>query len=344
MHWVVRAVATIFRSKASLVAENLCLRQQLLVLQRRHRRPQLEDKDRRFWILASQWWPQWRKSLLIVTPGTVLGWHRKGWKAYWRWRSRPQRRLGRRPIPPKLTALIRRMATENVLWGQKRIQAELERLGFTVSARTIAKYMRGIRRRPPSPTWRNFLAAHSREIWACDFFCVQTILFRTIYVFFIIHHASREVVHVRTTCHPTSEWTGRQVLEACGWDRAPPRFLIHDRDSRYGTSFDLRLKALGTRSVRTPFRSPQANAIAERWVRSVRTECLDHVLILNERQLRCVLVEYVAYFNRWRPHRSLGQQAPCAQAPPSRGPNGKEDEVIARPVLGGLHHVYDLAA
>jgi transposase InsO family protein len=236
------------------------------------------------------------------------------------------------------------MASENFLWGQKRIQAELARLGFKVSARTVAKYMRGIHRGKPSPGWRKFLNSHAREIWACDFFCVQTIFFRTIYVFFIIHHASRKVVHVRTTLYPTSEWTGRQIVEACGWDREPPRFLIHDRDSRYGTSFDLRLKALDTRSVRTPFRSPQANAIAERWVKSVRTECLDHLLILNERHLRRVLTEYVTYFNRWRPHRSLGQRAPCVQAPPSRGPNGKEVEVIARPVLGGLHHVYDLAA
>ncbi len=342
--WVVWAMASFFRSKTSLVAENLCLRQQLLVMQRRRPRPRLRDRDRRFWILVSRWFPRWQKPLLILTPETVLRWHRKGWKAYWRWRSRPQGRLGRKPIPPEVKTLIRRMATENVLWGQKRIQAELARLDLKVSARTVAKYMRGLRRGPPSPTWRKFLTAHAREIWACDFFCVQTILFRTIYVFFIVHHASREVVHVRTTSHPTSEWTGRQIVEACRWERAPPRFLIHDRDSRYGTAFDLRLKALGTRSVRTPFRSPQANGIAERWVKSVRTECLDHLLILNERHLRRVLTEYVTYFNRWRPHRSLGQRAPCAPAPPSRASNRNGAGVNARPVLGGLHHVYDFAA
>ncbi len=309
MLWVVRAVAAFFRPKASLVAENLCLRQQLLVLQRGRPRPRLQNPDRRFWILASRWCPRWRRPLLIVTPATVLGWHRKGWKSYWRWRSRPRGRSGRKSIPPEVKALIRRMATENFLWGQKRIQAELARLGFKVSARTVAKYMRDIHRGTPSPRWRTFLASHAREIWACDFFCVQTIFFRTIYVFFIIHHASREVVHVRTTLHPTSEWTGRQIVEACGWDRDPPRFLIHDRDSRYGMAFDQRVRNLGITSVRTPFRSPQANAIAERWVRSVRTECLDHMLTLNERHLRRVLAEYVAYFNRWRPHRSIGQRA-----------------------------------
>ncbi len=344
MRWVVRAIAAFFRPKASLVAENLCLRQQLLVLQRRHPRPRLQDRDRRFWILASRWFPRWRRPLLIVTPGTVMGWHRKGWKTYWRWRSRPRGRSGRKTIPPEVKALIRRMATENFLWGQKRIQAELAKLGFTVSARTVAKYMRGFHRGAPSPRWRNFLTSHAREIWACDFFCVQTIFFRTIYVFFVIHHARREVVHIETTRHPTSEWTGRQIVEACGWDREPPRFLIHDRDSRYGTAFDQRVRNLGITSVRTPFRSPQANAIAERWVRSVRTECLDHMMILNERHLRRVLAEYVTYFNRWRPHRSIGQRAPCAQAPPSHGSNQKGAEVIAKSVLGGLHHVYDFAA
>ncbi len=236
------------------------------------------------------------------------------------------------------------MAAENVLWGQKRIQAELARLGFKVSARTVAKYMRGIHRGTPSPNWRYFLASYARGIWACDFFCVQTIFFRTIYVFFIIHHARRKVVHVRTTLYPTSEWTGRQIVEACGWDREPPRFLIHDRDSRYGIVFNQRVRNLSITSVRTPFRSPQANAIAERWVRSVRTECLDHMLILNQRHLRRALAEYVTYFNHWRPHRSVGQMAPCAQAPPLSGQDQAGVQIIARSVLGGLHHVYDLAA
>jgi len=341
---LVWAIAGFFRSRASLVSKNLCLRQQLLVLHRKHKRPQLRDSDRRFWILASRWLPRWRVALLVVTSETVLRWHRKGWKAYWRWRSRPRGRSGRKPLSPEVRMLIRRMAAENVLWGQKRIQAELARLGYPVSARTVARYMRDVRRGPPSPSWRSFLSAQAGEIWACDFFCVQTILFRTIYVFFIIHHASREVVHVRTTHHPTSDWSGRQIVEACGWDREPPRFLIHDRDSRYGTTFHLRLKALGIRSIRTPFKSPKANAIAERWVKSVRTECLDHLLILNERHLQRVLTEYMVWFNRWRPHRALEQRAPCGQSPPARTANRHGTRIIARPVLGGLHHVYNHAA
>ena len=255
-------------------------------------------------------------------------------------RSRRRGHPGRRAIAPDLQVLIQRMAAENPLWGQRRVQAELTRLGFKVSARTVAKYMR--RPRDGSPGWRRFLQQHAATIWACDFLCVQTILFRTLYVFFVIHHASREVLHVRVTQHPTAAWVAQQLVECCGWDREPPRFLIHDRDSRYGAAFDQRLRRLGIRPIRTPFRSPRANAIAERWVRSLRTECLDNVFVFNERHLRTVLTEYVAYFNHWRPHRSIGQRAPCAvPRPTAREQDGK---IIAEPVLGGLHHVYRRAA
>ncbi len=340
--WVVRAIAALFMPKALLVAENLCLRQQLVVQRRRNLRLQIEDADRRFWILACRMFSGWRESLLVVKPETVLAWHRKGWRAYWRWRSRPRGIGGRRRIPLELSALIRRMAAENALWGQRRIQAELARLGFKVSERTVAKYMRRPYDGVPSPGWRTFLERHATDIWACDFFCVQTIFFRTFYVFFVIHHASREVLHVEVTQHPTADWSAQQIVEACAWNRDPPCFLIHDRDSRYGARFERRLLGLGIRQIRTPYRSPQANAIAERWVRSARAECLDHILIFNERHLRRVLAEYVDYFNHWRPHRSIGQRAPCS--PAQSMPRHDGSKIIAKPVLGGLHHVYKLVA
>ena len=154
------------------------------------------------------------------------------------------------------------MSAENVLWGQKRIQAELARLGFRVSARTVAKYMRARPNRGPSPGWREFLKRQAPDIWACDFFCVRTVLFQTLHVFFVVRHANREILHAEVTRHPTADWTAQQVVECCAWDRAPPRFLIHDRDSRYGASFDRRVRHLGIRQVRTPFRSPRANACA----------------------------------------------------------------------------------
>jgi hypothetical protein len=255
--WIISAV---LKPKALLVAENLCLRQQLLVLHRRH--PQSRLRNAVFWICASRWFAGWRNSLLIVKPETVLRWHRRGWRAYWSWRSnRKRRRIGRRPIPQNLQTLIRQMATENRLWGQKRIQAELARLGFEVSARTVAKYMSPRHTRGPSPGWREFLRRHESNIWACDFFCVRTILFQTLYVFFAVRHVNREILHIAVTPYPTAEWTAQQLVECCAWDRWPPRFLTNDRDSRYGATFERRLRHLGIERVRTPFRAPRANAI-----------------------------------------------------------------------------------
>jgi putative transposase len=234
------------------------------------------------------------------------------------------------------------MAAENHLWGQKRIQAELARLGFQVSARTVAKYMRGCRPRGPTGTWRQFLTRHASNMWACDFFCVPTVLFQTLHVFFVIRLANREVLHVAVTRHPTADWAAQQIVECCAWDRAPPRFLIHDRDSRYGANFDRRVRGLGIRQVRTPFRSPRANAVAERWVRSARSECLDHLIVFSEANSRRVLSAYVTYFNRWRPHRSLGQVAPCGEA--RQLPRQACAKIAAEPALGGVHHIYRAAA
>jgi transposase InsO family protein len=205
-----------------------------------------------------------------MRPETVLGWHRKGWRSYWRWRSRASGNSGRHPISGELRLLIRRMTSENALWGQRRIQAELARLGHKVSARTVAKYMSRPRGREPSPGWRIFLKQHAGGIWACDFISVQTLFFRTLRVFFVVRHASREVVHVQVTQHPTAEWAAQQIVECCAWDRKPPRFLIHDRDSRYGELFDRRLQGFGINQIRAPFRAPRANSIAERWVKSAR--------------------------------------------------------------------------
>jgi transposase InsO family protein len=339
---LILTIAAIFKPKALLIAENLCLRQQLVVLQRRHPRPRLSDADRRFWILASRWFSHWRHPLLIVKPETVLGWQRAGWRAYGRWRSSRQARGGRPAIRGELQALIGRMAAENRLWGQKRIQAELARLGFQVSARTVAKYTRMCRSRGPTGQWREFLTRHASDMWACDFFCVPTVLFQTLHVFFVIRLANREILHIEVTRHPTADWSAQQIVECCAWDRAPPRFLIHDRDSRYGAHFDRRLRGLRIRQVRAPFRSPRANTIAERWVRSARSECLDHVIVFSEASLRRALLAYITYYNCWRPHRSLGQAAPCGEV--RSLPRQPCREIAVEPVLGGLHHIYRAAA
>ncbi len=195
--------------------------------------------------------------------------HRRGWRAYWRWRSRRGSKAGRPPIPPELRDLIRRMATENQLWGQRRIQAELARLGFRVSARSIAKYMRRPWDGEPSPGWRAFLKRHASTIWACDFLCVHTIFFQTVYVFFVVDHASRAVLRVETTRHPTAEWASRQIVECCGWDREPPRFLIHDRDGRSHGVVPCQASSYGTIAIsslagRSEARARSQHAIHDR--------------------------------------------------------------------------------
>ena len=196
----------------------------------------------------------------------------------------------------------------------------------------------------PSPRWRDFLRQHAKDIWACDFLSVRTLTFHTLYVFFVIHHATREIVQVRVTRHPTSAWTGQQVVNAC-FHRAPPRFLIRDRDSIYGHEFRGKAGGLGIREIRTPVRAPTANAIAERFVGTLRRECLDHVFVFNARHLQKLVDEFVVYYNRHRPHRSLNQQPPCpdptAAFPASTDPPGR---ILAEAVLGGLHHVYKRAA
>ena len=340
--WLILAAAAACKSKARLVAENLCLRQQLVVLKRRQKRPTLRNRDRRFWLVASRCFPDWRDTLIIVQPETVLRWHRKGWKAYWRWRSRLRGGGGRRRISPELRELIRRMARENPLWGQQRIQAELAQLGLKICARTVAKYMRKPWDGRPSRGWHRFLAQHAKEIWACDLFTVQTIWFRTLYVFFVIDHGTREIIHARATAHPTARWLAQQMTEACDLDRDPPRCLIHDRDGCHEAEFNRRIRSLGITQIRTPVKAPKANAIAERWVRTIRAECLDHMLVLGHQHLQRLINEYAAYHNRWRPHRSLGQKAPCRSRRRRRRRSGSR--VVAEPVLGGLHHVYQFAA
>ena len=270
MRYIPCFLAAVFKSKLRLVAENLCLRQQLVVLKRRQARPRIHDADRRLLVLACRWFSNWRGNLVVVKPDTVIRWRRIGWKAHWRRRSRRPGKAGRKPTHPETRQLIRRMAQENSPWGQRRIQAELARLGIRVCARTVAKYMPPRSGGTPSPGWRQFLAQHGYEIGACDLFTVQTLWFRTLFVFFVIHHGTRQLVHARVTVHPNAYWLAQQVVEACGPTTEAPSFLIHDRDCCFGAVFDRRVASLGTRQIRTPVQTPRANAIAERWVRSIR--------------------------------------------------------------------------
>jgi transposase InsO family protein len=332
---VLRTFVAAIRSRRDLALENLVLRHQLQVALRTNPHPRLRAPDRVLWVWLRHLWPEgWREHLRIVQPETILRWHRKGWQLYWTWRSRT--RLGRPRLSAELKALIARISHENPLWGTERIRGELLKLGIVVSNRSIRRYR--WRRRPGDhQRWRTFLSNQLRGTWAADLFVVQTMSFRTLYVVFFIRHQRRELLHFNVTASPTAAWVWHQLLEATPWGRQP-KYLIHDRDAVYGGDFDHRLASLGIGGVRTPPRTPNANAVAERIVRTIRTECLDHLIVIDERHLRAVLAEFVDYYNRDRPHRSLELQSP---QPSSVRAGGR---VVSRPILGGPHHVYARAA
>jgi putative transposase len=318
--------------------EILALRHQLAVLQRRtSRRPSLRTADRLLWVMLLRVWSQWRSALVIVKPETVIGWQRKGFRLYWRWKSRAGK-SGRPCVSREIRELIRQMSTVNPLWGAPRIHGELLKLGIQVSQATVAKYMER-QRKPPSQTWRTFLENHVKELVATDFLVVSTVSFRLLFVFIVLGHDRRRAIHFNVTAHPTAEWTARQIAEAFPWDSAPG-YLLHDRDCIYGASFHHRIAELGIREVLTAPRSPWQNAYAERFIGSVRRECLDHIIVFNESCLRRILKAYFEYYEHSRTHLALKKDAPASRAvqPPSFG------TVIELPQVGGLHHRYERRA
>jgi putative transposase len=327
----------VFCGSATIALENLALRHQLGVLERSVRRPRLARWDRILWVWLSRIWPSWRSSLVIVQPATVLAWHRQGFRLYWRWRSTANR-VGRPRLDAEIRQLIRRMARENPTWGRRRIRAELALLGYEVAELTIAKYMRRTSPRP-SPTWRAFLAAHLREMVAVDFFVVPTLTCRLLFVFVVLRHDRRELLHLNVTDHPTAVWTAQQLVEALPDDTAP-KYLLRDRDRIYGEAFTRRVTRMGIRQILTAPRAPWQNPFVERIIGSIRRECLDHFLILNEAHLRRLLRGYIGYYNTARPHQSLNHNSPRPREVqwPALGP------VVAIPQVGGLHHLYQRAA
>jgi len=319
--------------RAMLIAENLALRQQLAVYRRVVNRPRLRPRDRVFWVWLSQFWNGWQSALIIVQPDTVVRWQRQGFRLYWRWKSRPSK-MGRPHLERTVQQLIRRMCRENPLWGAPRIRAELGLLGHDLAESTVARYLFRPKK-PPSPTWKTFLANHAREIVATDFFVVPTATFRLLYCFLVLSHDRRRVLHFNVTQHPTSVWTARQLVEAFPF-AAAPRFLLHDRDSIYGDAFKQRVKSIGIEEVLTAPRSPWQNPYVERLIGSIRRECLDHVIVLNEAHLKRILSSYFAYYHGSRTHMGLDGNSPEPREvePPQLGP------VVAIPHVGGLHHRY----
>jgi transposase InsO family protein len=324
-------LASPFKSKLRLEAENAVLRHQLIVLRRRpHGRVQLTNHDRWFFVQLYRWFPSILKMLMIVRPETLLRWHRAGFRCYWRWKSR--RRAGRPQIETELRALIRRMSIENPLWGAPRIHGELLKLGFEVAQSSVAKYM--VKRRwPPSQGWRTFLHNHAPEIAAMDLFVVPTIGFDLLYAFVIVRLGRRDLVWINVTSYPTADWVARQLTEAFPWNEAP-RYMIRDRDRIYGAVVTRRLRAMGIRDKPTAPASPWQNGVAERLVGSIRRESVDHMIVLGEAHLSRILKSYARYYNGVRTHRSLNKDAPVSRSV-------QRDGVIrSRAILGGLHHHY----
>ena len=246
-------IVAFFRDRLDLAVENIALGQQLAVLKRGARRPRLRPWDRVFWVWLSRVWKSWRSCLLLVQPETVIGWHRKGFRLYWRWKSR-RRQTGRPRTARELRDLIRRISMENSTWGAPRIQSELALLGYDVAESTVATYM-GRRRKPPSQTWRTFLKNHVECLSSIDFFTVPTATFRVLYCFVVLCHDRRRGVHFNVTAHPTERWTAQQIVEAFPYDSAP-RYLIRDRDSIYSDWFGRRVQGMGIEEVVIAPRSP----------------------------------------------------------------------------------------
>ena len=330
---LLRLLPFLFGGHRQFALENLALRQQLAVYKRLAPRPKLRPADRLFWAGLARVWTGWRQALVIVSPDTVLRWQRRRFRAYWtRLSGRP--RSGRPLVSPEIAALVRTMAAANPLWGAPRIHGELLKLGLAVSERTVSR-LTPKRRSPPSQTWRSFLTNHVRDLVSLDFFTVPTAGLRVLFVLVVLAHHRRRVVHFNVTEHPTAHWTAQQLVDAFPDDSAPA-YLLRDRDRVYGEPFRHRAEGMGIEEVLTAPQSPWQNPFAERLIGSIRRECLEHVVVFDERHLRRILNAYFAYYHQARTHLALDKDAP-ARRPIELPATGK---IAQLPEVGGLHHRY----
>ena len=327
----------IFKSKHDIVLENLALRQQLIVQKRSIKRAKIKNCDRIFWIWMSRFWNDWRSSLIVVKPPTVIGWHKKGFKAYWKWKSR---RIGRPTIDWELIKLIRRIQKENSTWSAQRIQGELTKLGYAVCDNTVARYMTKSKDGDNSrqQRWLTFIRNHTKNTVGIDFVVVRTVFFKAIYVFVAISHDRRRILHFAVTANPHSQWAIQQLRETFAFDETT-KYVIRDNDRIFSDDFKTHIKNCGLEDTPTAPRSPWQNPIAERVLGTLRRECLDHMIILNEKHLHSVLGEYINdYYNVSRTHMSLEKDSPVPRPVQANG------KIVSKPILGGLHHVYSRVA
>jgi transposase InsO family protein len=332
-----RSVFDLFQSRAALQLEIIALRHQIGVLQRSVKRPKLTPADRLLWAWLCTVWEDWKSGVFILKASTVVGWHRKGFRLFWTWKIRGGK-LGRPSVPKQVRELIRTMSRDNPLWGAPRIHGELLKLGIEIGETSVSKYL--VRsRKPPSQTWRTFLENHLQSLVSVDFFTVPTIQFQILYVFLVLAHDRRRILHFALTAHPTAEWTAQQLREAFPWDSAP-RYLLRDRDRIFSHEFVEQVKAMGIKQVLSAPRSPWQRAYVERVIGTIRRECLDHMIVFDEGSLRFHLQNFCDYYHRSRTHLGLQKDTPETRPvqPPEAG------GIISIPEVGGLHHRYERRA
>jgi len=318
--------------------ENLALRQQLAMYELKRKKPRFDDWGRLFWLILDTISDAVEKVLRVVKPETVVAWHRRAFGAYWAWKSRKKGR-GRPPLDPEIRELVRKMCSDNPTWGAPRIHAELKKLGYKVSERTVSSLIPKDRKKdPPSQGWMTCIMNTVGRVVCTDFFTVPTVFFDLLYVFVILDIDRRRIVDFGVTRHPTAEWTANMFVGAFPWGPAPD-YLIRDRDGIYGKSFQKKVKSMGVKELVIDPRSPWQNPFVERFVGSVRRECLDHIIVFGEGHLHNILKDYIAYYHEDRTHLSLGKDAPDhreAQALPEG-----DGVIVALPRVGGLHHRYE---
>jgi putative transposase len=351
--WLLRATLL---SRRALALENLALRQQLATYARTQRRPRLKPEERVFWVALSRVWQSWRSPLLIVKPATVVDWHRRAFRRYWRWRSR---KPGRPRIPDDHIAMIRRISSDQPGWGEDRIAEELAiKLGIRHSTSTIRRYMVSRRKPRGGQTWRTFIKNHASQIYAVDFLTQYTALFAVAYIFVVMEIATRRIVLINVTTSPSLAWVQQQIRQATDWGKAP-RLLLHDNDGVFGQFRDRKPRgqkgrryrcrldvwladAMGIAGIPIPYGAPNASPHIERFNRSLREEVLNHCIFLNVNHVRRVCTEYRDFYNGARPSQALhaipDPYPELSKPPPETG------KLVALPVLGGVQHDYRLAA
>jgi len=325
-------------SRKDLLLENQVLRQQLITLKAQHPLPRVSWAERIGWVWLRRLWSGWKSCLHIVKPETVVAWHRKGFRLYWSFVSRNGAPSDRAERKREIRRLIPQLASENPTWGAPRIHGELVKLGFRLSERTVSRYMP--RRRPTGDRrskWWTFIENHRHAIAAMDLFVVPTLFFRPLYGFFIITHERRQVLHFNVTFRPTAAWVKTQ-LETAFSKAHGLKYLLFDRDSIFSPLVLETLRALGIEAIRTSYRSPWQNGVAERWIGSFRRDVLDHVIVLSEKHLLALGYEYIEYHHHDRTHYNLEKDCPFPR-PVLKKPSAGA-RLVSMPRLGGLHHRY----